>query len=56
MYPKLSLNNGYRWCPLGKLSRLGLERLITTFEIGMDIIDKYDNDKQRTIYEAINEI
>ena len=29
MYPKLSTNNGYRWCPLGKLSHLGLEQLIT---------------------------
>ena len=31
MYPKLSPNNGYRWCPLGKLSHLGLEQLCTTF-------------------------
>ena len=27
MYPKLSPNNGYRWCPLVKLSHLGLEQL-----------------------------
>ena len=29
MYPKLSPNNGYRWCPQGKLSHLGLEQLNT---------------------------
>ena len=27
MYPRLSPNNGYRWCPLGKLSHLGMEQL-----------------------------
>ena len=27
MYPKLIPNNGYRWCPLGKFSHLGLEQL-----------------------------
>ena len=27
MYPNLSPNNGYRRCPLGKLSHLGLEQL-----------------------------
>ena len=27
MYSKLSPNNGYRWCPLGKLSHLGLEQI-----------------------------
>ena len=27
MYPNLRPNNGYRWCPLGKLSHLGLEQL-----------------------------
>ena len=27
MYPKLSPNNGYRWCPLGKFSHMGLEQL-----------------------------
>ena len=27
MHPKLSPNNGYRWCPLGKLSHLGMEQL-----------------------------
>ena len=27
MYPKLGPFNGYRWCPLGKLSHLGLEQL-----------------------------
>ena len=27
MYPKLIPFNGYRWCPLGKLSHLGLEQL-----------------------------
>ena len=27
MYPKLSANNGYRWCPLGKFSHLWLEQL-----------------------------
>ena len=27
MYPKLSPNNGYRWCPLGKVYHLGLEQL-----------------------------
>ena len=27
MYPKLIPNNGYRCCPLGKLSHLGLEQL-----------------------------
>ena len=27
MYPKLSPFNGFRWCPLGKLSHLGLEQL-----------------------------
>ena len=27
MYLKMSPNNGFRWCPLGKLSHLGLERL-----------------------------
>ena len=27
MYPKLSPFNGYRWCPLGKLSRMGLEQI-----------------------------
>ena len=26
-YPELSPNYGYRWCPLGKLSHLGLEQL-----------------------------
>ena len=29
LYPKLSLNNGYRWCPLGKLSHLGLKQFST---------------------------
>ena len=29
MYPKLSSFNGYRWCPLGKLSHLRLEQLST---------------------------
>ena len=43
MYPELIPNNGYRWCPLGKLSHLGMEQLTnnlrthhcytTTFEI-----------------------
>ena len=28
MYRKMSPNNGCRWCPLGKLSHLGLEQLI----------------------------
>ena len=28
MYPNLSPNNGYCWCPLVKLSHLGLEQLI----------------------------
>ena len=27
MYPNLSPNDGFRWCPLGKLSHLGLEQL-----------------------------
>ena len=27
MYHKTSPNNGFRWCPLGKLSHLGLEQL-----------------------------
>ena len=27
MYCKMSPNNGFRWCPLGKLSHLGLEQL-----------------------------
>ena len=27
MYPNLSPNNGFCWCPLGKLSNLGLEQL-----------------------------
>ena len=27
MYLTLRPNNGYRWCPLGKLSHLGLEQL-----------------------------
>ena len=29
MYPKLSPFKGYCWCPLGKLSHLGLEQLCT---------------------------
>ena len=29
MYPKLNPNNGYRWFPLGKLSHLWLEQLIS---------------------------
>ena len=33
MYPKLSPNNGYRWCPLGKLSHLGLEQLYSNIKI-----------------------
>ena len=27
MYCKMSPNNGFRWCPLGKLSHMGLEQL-----------------------------
>ena len=37
MYPKLSPFNGYRWCPLGKLSHMGLEQLyfayLSTYKI-----------------------
>ena len=29
MYHKMSPNNGFCWCPLGKLSHLGLEQLFT---------------------------
>ena len=32
MYHKLSPFNGYHWCPLGKLSHLGLEQPIDTIE------------------------
>ena len=31
MYPKFSPFNGYRWCPLGTLSHLGLEQLNCNF-------------------------
>ena len=31
MYLILSPNNGFRWCPLGKLSHLGLEQLLCNF-------------------------
>ena len=27
MYPKLSPNSGYHWCPLGKIYHLGMEQL-----------------------------
>ena len=31
MYPKLSPFNGYSWCPLGKLSHLGLGKLTAKY-------------------------
>ena len=33
LYPKLIPNNGYCWCPIGKLSHLGLEQLYAKEEL-----------------------
>ena len=35
MYHKMSPNNGFCWCPLGKLSHLGLEQLLRLTEFSV---------------------
>ena len=42
MYPKLSPFNGYHWCPLGKLSHLGLEQL-TSVLLCRSIVDPHQH-------------
>ena len=46
MYPKLSPFNGYHWCPLGKLSHLGLEQLMD------DLVNFYKD----TLWQSSNNL
>ena len=43
MYLKMSPNNGFRWCPLGKLSHLGLEQLCSLLPCGPIIWPIFDD-------------
>ena len=46
MYHKMSPNNGFRWCPLGKLSHLGLEQLKDKNHLTHHRISKYDTGQE----------
>ena len=53
MYHKMSPNNRFRWCPLGKLSHLGLEQLHSKYLV-KNIFETYNEKHYQNLYLFID--
>ena len=52
MYHKMSPNNGFRWCPLGKFSHLGLEQLNAEGKCQREFQAEVNADKCHRFHES----